>query len=320
MTAKSTKTIKHTVRLQGFDLENGKISFSLLTRLSERLIRLSESSLLSLVEGNSTIKRGKQAEWLSRSLDFQLSGITQGSTILEIEAPILKQTITNIQISMFSDHSIDDIAKTSALGLGVIAFNQALSGKLNSSLLDKHLLKEMRQFGTLLNKKGATIEIDARKKGKSIELRKESIEKIKSIEEKTPPSIKTKVTGVLDMLKHSNNQLELIVDEKRIRAILTDRLRINDLKEFLGTVVTVTGTAHYSPLGNITSLEIVGFKEVDKKEKYFEHLPHPLFQETDLKRIAETQKYQGYNAEKVKKISEVLKVEQSLEDLLAALK
>lgn len=320
MAAKTAKTIKHIVRLQGFDLENGKISFSLLAKLNERLVRLSESTLLSFVEGNSTIKRGKQAEWLSKSLDFQLSGIKEGSTILEIEAPVLKGTISNIQVPMFGDQSIEDIAKTSALGLGMVAFNQALSGKLDSSLLDKHLLKEMREFGTFLNKKGSTIEVGTGRNSKPLKLKKESIEKIKAIEEKTPASIKTKVTGVLDMLKHSNNQLELIAGDKRIRAILTDKLKMNELKDFFGSELTVTGTAHYNPLGHITSLEITGFKNADKKEKYFEQAPKPLFEETDLKRISETQKYKGYSTEKVKKITGELEVEESLEELLAALK
>src|SRR5688572_229468 len=101
MAAKTAETIKHIIRLQGFDLEKGKISFSLLANLNQRLIRLSESTLLSFVEGNSTIKRGKQAEWLSKSLDFQLSGVKVGSTILEIEAPVLKETISSMQVPMF---------------------------------------------------------------------------------------------------------------------------------------------------------------------------------------------------------------------------
>lgn len=317
--SKITKTIKHTVRLRGFDLENGKISFSLLSKLNDHLIRLSESTLRSFVEGNSTIKRGKQAEWLSKSLDFQLSGIKEGSTILEIEAPILKDTISSMQMSMFSDQPIEDVTKNSALGLGIFAFNQALGGHLESFLLDKHLLKEMREFGRFLNKKGSSMELGTNRKTKPLKLKKESIEKIKSIEEKTPESIKTKVTGTLDMLKHSNNQLELIVGDKRIRALLSDNIKIGQLTEFFGSEVTVIGVAHYNPLGQITSLEISDFKKAKNKDKFFEQIPKPLFVETDLKRISENQKYKGYNTDRVKKITTELEVQDSLEDLLGAL-
>lgn len=321
MSTKTVKTIRHTIRLQGFDLENGKISFSLLAKLNEHLLRLAESTLRSFVNGNSTLKRGKQADWLTKSLDFNLSGLKSGSTILEVDAPILKETMGNMQVPMFGDQPIDDVTKTSALGLGLYAFDQAIQGDLNSSILDKHLLKEMRHFGKFLNKKGSSIEVSSGKKSKTIRLKKEVIEKIKTIEDKTPASIKTKVTGVLDVLKHSNNQLELIVDEtKRIRAVLSEQLAISELTPFFGKEVTVSGTANYNPSGEVISFEINGYKPVNKKEKYFSQLPKPLFEETDLKRIAKTQNYKGYSAEKVKKIVGHIQVEESLEDLLAALK
>lgn len=321
MPAKTAKTIRHIIRLQGFDLENGKISFSLLAKLNEHLLRLSESSLRSFVNGNSSLKRGKQADWLNKSLDFNLSGLKSGSTILEVDAPILKDTMGNMQVPLFGDQPIDDVSKTSALGLGLYAFEQAIKGDMNSPILDKHLLKEMRHFGKFLNKKGSSIEVSSGKKSKVIRLKKDVIEKIKTIEDKTPACIKTKVRGVLDVLKHSNNQLELIVDEtKRIRALLNEQIAISELTPFFGKEVTVSGTANYNPSGQIISFEITGYKAVNKKEHYFNQLPKPLFEETDLKRILKTQNYKGYSTDKVRKIVGQLQVEESLEDLLTALK
>ncbi len=321
MPAKTIKTIRHTIRLQGFDLENGKISFSLLAKLNEQLLRLSESTLRSFVDGNSTLKRGKQAEWLTQSLDFNLSGLKSGSTILEVEAPLLKVTLGNMQVPMFGDLPMDEVTNNSALGLGLYAFDRAIQGDVNSFILDKHLLKEMRHFGKFLSKKGSSIEVSSGKKSKTIRLKKEVIEKIKTIEDKTPASVKTKVTGVLDVLKHSNHQLELIVDDtKRIRAILSEQLSISELTHFFGKEVTVSGTANYNPSGDVISFEISGYKPVNRKEKYFSQLPKPLFEETDLKRIAAEQNYKGYHTEKVKKIVGQMEVEESLEDLLAALK
>jgi hypothetical protein len=321
MPAKATKTIRHTVKLQGFDLENGKISFSLLAKLNEQLLRLSESTLRSFVIGNSSLKRGKQAEWLTQSLDFNLSGLKSGSTILEVDAPMLKDTMGAMQVPLFGDLPVDDVTSNSALGLGLYAFEKAMQGDVNSFILDKHLLKEMRQFGKFLNKRGSSIEVSTGKKAKVIKLKKEVIEKIKTIEDNTPASIKTKVTGVLDMMKHSNHQLELLVDgTKRIRAILNDQLAVSDLTAFFGKELTVSGIANYNPSGDVISFEISGYKSANKREIYFNQLPVPLFEETDLKRIAQQQNYKGYQADKVKKIVDKMEVEDSLEDLLAALK
>jgi hypothetical protein len=321
MPAKATKTIRHTVKLQGFDLENGKISFSLLAKLNEQLLRLSESTLRSFVIGNSSLKRGKQAEWLTQSLDFNLSGLKSGSTILEVDAPMLKDTMGAMQVPLFGDLPVDDVTSNSALGLGLYAFEKAMQGDVNSFILDKHLLKEMRQFGKFLNKRGSSIEVSTGKKAKVIKLKKEVIEKIKTIEDNTPASIKTKVTGVLDMMKHSNHQLELLVDgTKRIRAILNDQLAVSDLTAFFGKELTVSGIANYNPSGDVISFEISGYKSANKKETYFNQLPVPLFEETDLKRIAQQQNYKGYQSDKVKNIAGKMEIEDSLEDLLAALK
>jgi hypothetical protein len=284
-------------------------------------LRLSESTLRSFVIGNSSLKRGKQAEWLTQSLDFNLSGLKSGSTILEVDAPMLKDTLGAMQVPLFGDLPVDDVTSNSALGLGLYAFEKAMQGDVNSFILDKHLLKEMRQFGKFLNKRGSSIEVSTGKKAKVIKLKKEVIEKIKTIEDNTPASIKTKVTGVLDMMKHSNHQLELLVDgTKRIRAILNDQLAVSDLTAFFGKELTVSGIANYNPSGDVISFEISGYKSANKKETYFNQLPVPLFEETDLKRIAQQQNYKGYQSDKVKNIAGKMEIEDSLEDLLAALK
>ncbi|CAN5389257.1 hypothetical protein BH09BAC3_BH09BAC3_26780 [soil metagenome] len=109
-------------------------------------------------------------------------------------------------------------------------------------------------------------------------------------------------------------------ETKRIRAVLSEQLSISELTSFFGKEVTVSGTANYNPSGEVISFEITGYKPVNQKEKYFSQLPKPLFEETDLKRIANAQNYKGYSTEKVKKIVGHIQVEESLEDLLAALK
>lgn len=321
MPAKKTTTIKHICKLEGFDFEKGKISFDLLSTLSNQLIRLAESTLLSFIEGNSTIKKGKQPEWLSSSLDFQLSGLKAGSTVLVIEAPLLSTTLDNVQVSIFSDLKIEDVSNDSAIGLSMHAYEQAIKGKLDSPLLDKNLLQEMEQFGRLVNKKGLSISISSGKDLKPLKLRKESIEKIKQIESQTPSSIRTKVTGVLDVMKHSNNRLELIASNGiRIRAMLHESLNIAKLTPYFGKTLTVTGLAHFNPLGHVLSLEVSDFREKDDKEKYFTGLPVPLFEETDLKRVMEHQRYKGYRKEEIAHIASELNVNESLDDLLASLK
>jgi hypothetical protein len=63
--------ILHTIRLVDFDMDKGTISLSLLTKISEELVKISESTLRLYVEGSSNLKRGKMPEWLRESVDFR---------------------------------------------------------------------------------------------------------------------------------------------------------------------------------------------------------------------------------------------------------
>lgn len=49
-------------------------------------------------------------------------------------------------------------------------------------------------------------------------------------------------------------------------------------------------------------------------------ITRPLFEETNLQRIIESQNYKGYKSDEVKKLVEELAVQESLGELLAALK
>ena len=76
----------HRIILKNFTPKDGTISFSTLSELSEKLTALAESAVLSLVEGNSRPGQGKRPEWLKEVTDFTLSGLHEGSTVLELDA------------------------------------------------------------------------------------------------------------------------------------------------------------------------------------------------------------------------------------------
>jgi hypothetical protein len=160
--------LKHIVTLSGFDIESGKIPFSMLDKLSKQFLRLSERTLLSYLEGSSQIKRGKTPEWLSKSLDFQLTGIKSGSTQLEIEAPLLQETLKNIQLPIFSDFSPEEIKQNSALGFSLYAYEQASNNNLESFILDKEILKEIIHFKDFLESEKSEITVSTPQQNKSV--------------------------------------------------------------------------------------------------------------------------------------------------------
>src|SRR5699024_8121912 len=107
------------------------------------------------------------------------------------------------------------------------------------------------------------------------------------LEEKTPTSRKTKVTGKLDVLEHSKSQLELVTNGKKIRAKLSDKINFDAILELFGEEVSISGIVNFNPAGKITSFEIEALKKAESEDDYFKKLPKPIFKEFDFQRIVE---------------------------------
>lgn len=272
--------IKHKLRLKGYQTENGKIPFSLLKDITVQITRIAESTLLSYVEGNSTIKRGKAPTWLTESLDFNLTGITKGSTVLELEAPALKETIGNFQIPLFQDFKVEELAHKTAIDLSFYAYQQATLRKQDSPILDKNLLLEFTKLNRILDSDQAELIFESSKE--KISINKETVNKIQLLEQKSPDSLKTQIKGKLDALSHSKSQLELLTEGKSIRAQLSSQLNFKDIFNFFGEDVVITGYAHFTPKGTIKSFEILKIRIAEKGDAFFEAIPTPIFPEFQL--------------------------------------
>ncbi|MCR9099849.1 MAG: hypothetical protein NXI25_07845 [bacterium] len=282
---------KHSLTLKGFELENGKISFRLLAGLSEQLTRLAKATLLSYVEGSSKIKKGKAPDWLLRSVDFSLTSIRAGSTVLSMEAPVLSDCIGDIQLPVFQDFDANRLKRDSALDLSFFAYEQALNEPEASHLLDKNLLREILKLKSVLGKEKTALIYQSG--ARSIEVSHQTLSTIQVVEEKTPASVHSKVLGKLDVLQHSNARLEIITGDKKIRAKLTDQLSFNDVFPLFGKDIVAKGIFNFNPAGNISLFEIDELSLATESDAFFKQAPQPIFQEFDLERIAAKASYTG---------------------------
>lgn len=309
--------IKHIISLHGFNVEKGKIPLTLLGDLSKQLIRLSERTLLSYVEGSSNLKRGLQPEWLRKSLDFQLSGISEGSTVIEIEAPYLSDTLGNIQLPIYSDINPEQVKENSALGFSIYAYEQALNENDESYLLDKDLLKEILCFRHFVDSEGSELTLSTPELNKSVSINRMTLEKIILIEERTPESMKTKISGKLDVLRHTKSQLEIITGTGRMHATLSPDLKIEEIIGFFGQKITAFGSVRFLPSRQVKSFEIESLHLAESSDKFFEKIPEVLFEKIDVQRLISEQSYQGIN---LHKIIGKWPGDESIEELLLQLK
>ncbi|MDR9416565.1 MAG: hypothetical protein RI564_09785 [Gracilimonas sp.] len=314
---------KHRIILKNFNLENGKISFSKLAELQDRLTALAEGAVLNLIEGRSKPGRGQKPKWLKEVIDFQITGLNPGSTILEIEAPEISQVYQGKQFGIFDEADAEKLLNESAFGLSSYVYDKAIRQPESSGMLDKYLLQKVTAFNKILDNDNSEINLisNGKSKVKSVSIKKKTLEKVSITEQKTRESVKTPIIGTLDVMRHKKEQMEIVTTkDQRIRAFPGNNLNIKNLKNFFGEKVKITGLAHFKTDGNLKYIEILDIQTAKGDAESIEELTLPIFEDIDLKRLAKEQEWQGFNEGKFKQSIKDMKVEESPEELLELLK
>ncbi len=314
---------KHRIILKNFDLETGKISFSKLHELNDKLTALAEGAVLNLIEGRSKPGRGQKPKWLKEVLDFHITGLNPGSTILEIEAPEISHVYRGKQLGIFDESEAEKLLHESAFGLASYVYDKAISQPESSGMLDKYLLQKIAAFNKILDNEKSEINLISNGKSnvKSVSIKKKTLEKVSVTEQKTRESVKTAITGTLDVMRHKKEQMEIVsTKDQRIRAFPGNNLNIKNLKNFFGEKVKITGLAHFKIDGNLKYIEILDIQTAKGEAESIEELTLPIFEDIDLKRLAKEQEWQGFNEGRFKQTIREMKAEESTEELLELLK
>lgn len=312
--------ILHSIRLTAFEMEKGAISFSLLTKLACQLEKIAESTLRLYVEGSSHLKPGKIPDWIRQSVNFQLSGIQKGSTILTIEAPILSDTLKGIQYPLFNEFGNEDYSNDSALSLAMLAYQKAISEERNTELLDKHLLGEMLKFKEILSRVQAEVEMECPSVSRKVILTGKSFENIGKLEVITPPPMKIKLSGKLDVLKHSHSMVEIISQHKRVKIKLPETITFDQLKMLFGQDVSIIGIANFNPAHQMVSVLLSEIQPAGSEDSFFRNVPELIKEKTDIKQLIVKQKYTGVQEAALDKLVDKLAIDDPIEDLLSSLK
>lgn len=314
---------KHRIILKNFDLEDGKISISKLKELLEKITALAEGAVLNLIEGRSKPRQGQNPKWLRDILDFQLTGISSGSTILNLEAPEIAKIYKNRQHGIFDEPEFETLFTGSAFDLACFTYRKAVESSETSVFIDKYLLQKITAFNNVLDSEFSEIILASQQKGKIsyVGIQRKELAEISIIEHNTLESVKTSITGLLDVLRHNKEQMEIVTDEdKRIRAFAGDNFNIRNLKNFFGEKVKVTGLAHFKTDSNLKYIEILDIQPAVNSEGTIEELTLPIFDDLNLKRLAKEQSWHGFDEKKFREMIQELAIEESPEDLLELLK
>lgn len=267
------KTVPYMLKLQGLKSGKGNISLRTLGAISNTLLDACERALRFAVEGVS-VKRGKAPAWLEKSIDINVGGIHPGSTIIDLDAPILEETaFPQIERQSFLD--VQPKGEDTALTVLAKAVSDALSNDVEGNFFDRGVLDALLNFKSLLGS-NVRMEIDCQERPlEHIGVAKTEFEKISTLEARIPQPQVTIVAGRCNLIERSHGRFELLLEDgRKIQGALDPTLiHAEKMRELWAKKVTLKGIAHFTPSGRIRYIEAQAIKDFEPTEKLFEAMP-----------------------------------------------
>lgn len=268
------KTIGYKVNIVGLKNKGGSIPILAFREITDALLKGCDRVLRLFFEGSST-KGGKAPDWLKKSLNFIITGIKTGSTILEIEAPVLGESIPKqfIQKKFCGDSLEQD---DTALSLLSKSISDASNENLESDLLDVGVLDTLLSFNTITTKYAEELIISSEtKKKEEFRISNEEVKKIKKIKIETPGPHTIVISGFLNLIEHINRRFQLKLEEgKRVEGTIDLSLVDSEnVRELWGKRVTIKGKAIYKPSGKLRRIEAQLVRPFEPGDETLQKIP-----------------------------------------------
>lgn len=268
------KNLKYKVRIKGLKTPAGSIPISALNKICESIVEGSGRALRLSIEGVS-LHRGKLPPWQKRATEFTITGITKGSTILEVEAPILRDVIPE-QIAQQNLWYTGPQPNDTAISVLARAVSDVVSRKVESDQYDKGVLDTLLSLRPVFSDYATECEITAVNQPKDkFSLSAEVLDQITEIKTEIPEPQAVVVSGLFDLIEHSHGKFKLeVADGHKISGVVDlSAIDLEQMRSLWGKKVTIKGTGHFTSSGKARFIEAHIVKEFEKEEKLFEKIP-----------------------------------------------
>jgi hypothetical protein len=262
--------------------------------LLELTLEGARGALRLRVEGRSTA-RGTPPQWVAAASDFQVIGLSQGSAVVELEA----EPIADAAPDRFGaeDPSLPLDTSRSALSFFEESFAEALRGKEDADLYDRALLGTFTNFSRLFAQGLERIEFTNRNEPVplQIDVLPDRLKEVEKLWKKTAPSQRVRVAGRLDTIRHSDRMFTLVLESgETLRGIA--ELGPDDLAQYFGQSVVVSGKAMFRPSGSILRIEADNLEPAAGNVAIWSRVPRPLLGELDRRSLKPQGSRSGINA------------------------
>ena len=267
-------------RISGLREQEGQIKIVDLQRVLDALIKTSERATRLQATGEGSAK-GPKPKWLDASVDFTITGLEAGSTVLGIEAPLLGETAYEefayeefAQQEFWRDQPrLDD----TALDLAAYAIQEAgdvdsAGDRFDSGVLDRRFSK----FRKAVRASGIRYELTSEGSAPGdLHWMRRFAHGFNERLKKIPAPKAFIVSGRLDEIKHGGGRFRLLLDSdsQLLGRLRPDSLDAEVLRPLWGKPTTVEGMVHFKASGQPRLIEAYRMSVCAEGDDVFKEMP-----------------------------------------------
>ncbi|MDX2046137.1 MAG: hypothetical protein SFU87_05095 [Chitinophagaceae bacterium] len=274
--------MKYEIKIDKAKEAKGKISLQRIALIADSIRKVAEGALQIRLRGVS-ITKGRKKFNLEDALDITLAGLRGGSTCLDLETTTFAETLEPVQLDVFRQEAQKDLPQQTPVSLFMKAFEEAVKDNPSADLLDKPLLKELKNLKKAFFSNEETMIISNEGTVEQITITHETFAKIKILEEEIPNSQPVIINGKVELLRFSQQKAVIETEEGMVEGFLGEAVEPSHIASFFGREITIAGTAHYKP-GGKSVIEIERISEPATGDAFFSKKPRTETVEQQIQR------------------------------------
>lgn len=232
----------------------GRIELDRMEFLAKHIKNIAQKALLLQLYGYSKVSMPKN---LNKYLHIFLTQTQSeaGETTLVLDTDNFKNI--PMQLDFFREKQA--LQTLTPMALVIKSFNAAINEGEDKNLIDEPLIDELLKFKRFFTTDTEKVVLTNRSTIPEIEFSRKEIDKIENLYKTIPLPEKTMVAGIIDEMKFTREQVILNISDNKKIVVLVAKELFNELKEFFGQEITITGLAHFKPGGSLSYVKMESF-------------------------------------------------------------
>lgn len=218
-------------------------------------------------------------------------------------------------MDIFKQKEFKELLNYTPVSLFIKSYADALDETSDKEFFDKPLINKLKNFQKVFTSEKETILFYNEEADPKLTLKKSDFKKISLLEKETPDPQVILLNGIVEVMEYSKRRVKIITDSGQVEAYLSEKIHPDDIKEYWGHKVTISGTANYRYGGKLGFVEIEKIFKPSESDKYFSKIITSETTEQQIQRQLKEKDYKNNLGELVGK----LQTDESVEELLKML-